>query len=75
MPVNPNVKRYSAGSTLAAGGEGHFDGLRRHFVRPTLFADVTNEMTVAREEIFGPVQCILTYRNEDRSGRHRQRHQ
>jgi aldehyde dehydrogenase (NAD+) len=34
-------------------------------VRPTLFADVTNDMTIAREEIFGPVLSILTYRDED----------
>lgn len=34
-------------------------------MRPTLFADVTNDMTIAREEIFGPVLSILTYRDED----------
>jgi aldehyde dehydrogenase (NAD+) len=34
-------------------------------VRPTIFADVTNDMTIAREEIFGPVLSILTYRDED----------
>jgi aldehyde dehydrogenase (NAD+) len=34
-------------------------------VRPTLFADVTNDMTIAREEIFGPVISILTYRDDD----------
>ena len=54
-----------AGATLVAGGEGHPDGLEGYFVRPTLFADVTNEMSIAREEIFGPVLCILTYRDED----------
>jgi aldehyde dehydrogenase (NAD+) len=54
-----------AGATLVAGGEGHPDGLGGYFVRPTLFADVTNDMTIAREEIFGPVLCILTYRDED----------
>jgi aldehyde dehydrogenase (NAD+) len=64
------VQRYirlgiEAGATLIAGGTGHPDGLGGYFVRPTLFADVTNEMTIAREEIFGPVLCILTYRDED----------
>jgi delta 1-pyrroline-5-carboxylate dehydrogenase len=34
-------------------------------VRPTLFADLTNDMTIAREEIFGPVLSILTYRDDD----------
>jgi aldehyde dehydrogenase (NAD+) len=64
------VQRYirvgiEAGATLVAGGEGHPDGLGGYFVRPTLFADVTNKMAIAREEIFGPVLCILTYRDED----------
>jgi aldehyde dehydrogenase (NAD+) len=64
------VQRYirlgmEAGATLVAGGEGHPDGLGGYFVRPTLFADVTNEMNIAREEIFGPVLCLLTYRDED----------
>jgi aldehyde dehydrogenase (NAD+) len=64
------VQRYirlgvEAGAVLVAGGEGHPNGLGGYFVRPTLFADVTNEMTIAREEIFGPVLCILTYRDEE----------
>jgi aldehyde dehydrogenase (NAD+) len=64
------VQRYirlgvEEGAALIAGGEGHPNGLGGYFVRPTLFANVTNEMTVAREEIFGPVLCILTYRDED----------
>jgi aldehyde dehydrogenase (NAD+) len=64
------VQRYirlgiEAGAALVAGGEGHPNGLEGYFVRPTLFADVTNEMAIAREEIFGPVLCILTYRDED----------
>jgi aldehyde dehydrogenase (NAD+) len=64
------VQRYirlgiEAGATLVAGGAGHPDGLGGYFVRPTLFAHVTNEMAIAREEIFGPVLCILTYRDED----------
>jgi aldehyde dehydrogenase (NAD+) len=64
------VQRYvrlgiEEGATLVAGGEGHPGGLGGYFVKPTLFADVTNEMAIAREEIFGPVLCILTYRDED----------
>ena len=64
------VQRYirvgiEAGATLVAGGVGHPEGLGGYFVKPTLFAHVTNEMTIAREEIFGPVLCILTYRDED----------
>jgi aldehyde dehydrogenase (NAD+) len=63
------VQRYirlgiEAGATLIAGGEGHPDGLGGYFVKPTVFANVTNDMTIAREEIFGPVLCILTYEDE-----------
>ena len=51
------------GARLVVGGpglpEGLADGL---YVRPTLFADVTNDMTIAREEIFGPVLCVMRYR-------------
>jgi aldehyde dehydrogenase (NAD+) len=54
------------GARVVAGGPGRPEGLADgYFVRPTLFADVTNEMTIAREEIFGPVLSILTYRDED----------
>lgn len=38
---------------------------RGWYVRPTLFADATNEMRIAREEIFGPVLTVLRYRDED----------
>jgi len=63
------VQRYirlgvEAGATIVAGGEGHPDGLRGYFVKPTIFANVTNDMTIAREEIFGPVLCMLTYEDE-----------
>jgi aldehyde dehydrogenase (NAD+) len=63
------VQRYiqlgaESGATLVAGGEGHPDGLGGYFVRPTVFANVTNDMRIAREEIFGPVLCILTYQDE-----------
>jgi aldehyde dehydrogenase (NAD+) len=63
------VQRYirlgiEAGATVVAGGEGHPDGLGGYFVKPTVFANVTNDMTIAREEIFGPVLCMLTYEDE-----------
>jgi len=66
-----SVSRYIStgideGATLVAGGEGMPDDLDSGFyVRPTVFADVTPEMTVFREEIFGPVLCITTYSNEE----------
>ena len=54
------------GATLVAGGPGRPDGLGDGFyVRPTVFSNVTPGMTIAREEIFGPVLSILTYRTED----------
>ncbi|MCK9540840.1 MAG: aldehyde dehydrogenase family protein [Novosphingobium sp.] len=53
------------GATLVAGGPGRPEHLNRGFyARPTVFADVTNDMTIAREEIFGPVLSILTYADE-----------
>ena len=53
------------GATLVAGGEGMPDGLESgYYVRPTVFADVTPEMTVFQEEIFGPVLSITTYSSE-----------
>ena len=54
------------GAQLAAGGSGRPAGLTRgYFVRPTLFVDVDPGMTIAREEIFGPVLCIIAYDDED----------
>lgn len=56
------------GATLAAGGPGRPPGLDTgYFVRPTVFARVTNQMTIAREEIFGPVLCILGYDDVDQA--------
>lgn len=53
------------GARLFAGGQGRPEHLDRGwFVRPTLFSDVDNSMRIAREEIFGPVLCILSYDNE-----------
>ena len=60
-------KGIDEGATLVAGGVGRPEGLARgYYVRPTVFADVTNDMTIAREEIFGPVLAILPYRDEER---------
>lgn len=54
------------GARVLAGGEGRPDGLSRGwFVKPTLFGEVDNGMRIAGEEIFGPVLCVLPYRNED----------
>src|SRR5580704_4504743 len=53
------------GAVLLTGGEGRPDGLEcGWFVRPTVFTHVTNQMRIAREEIFGPVLCVIPYRNE-----------
>lgn len=53
------------GATLVTGGPGRPDGLNRgYYARPTVFADVTDDMTIAREEVFGPVLSILTYDTE-----------
>jgi aldehyde dehydrogenase (NAD+) len=54
------------GATVAAGGPGKPEGLDQgFFVRPTVFRDVNNSMTIAREEIFGPVLCIIPYSDVD----------
>jgi aldehyde dehydrogenase (NAD+) len=54
------------GATLAAGGLGRPEGLNRGFyARPTVFGNVTRDMTIAREEIFGPVLSILPYDTEE----------
>ena len=52
------------GAALLTGGEGRPDGLEHGwFVRPTIFTHVTNQMRIAREEIFGPVLCVIPYRD------------
>ncbi|NWD74285.1 aldehyde dehydrogenase family protein [Pseudomonas gingeri] len=54
------------GARLLVGGEGLPQGVDQGwFVRPTVFSGVTNEMTIAREEIFGPVLSIITYRDQE----------
>ncbi|MEZ4333825.1 MAG: aldehyde dehydrogenase family protein [Myxococcota bacterium] len=59
-------KGIDEGATLATGGTGRPEGLAKGwFVRPTVFGNVRNDMTIAREEIFGPVLSILPYQSED----------
>ncbi len=61
-------KGIDEGATLVAGGTGRPDGIDAgYYVRPTVFANVNNEMTIAREEIFGPVLCILPYDDLDQA--------
>jgi aldehyde dehydrogenase (NAD+) len=59
-------KGIDEGATLAAGGTGRPDGLDTgYYVKPTVFTDVTNDMTIAREEIFGPVLVVIGYDDLD----------
>ena len=59
-------KGIDEGATLVAGGPGRPEGLNKGwYVKPTVFANVTNDMVIAREEIFGPVQVIIGYENVD----------
>ena len=56
------------GATLVTGGAGRPEGLNRgYYVRPTVFGDVSPNMTIAREEIFGPVLSVIPYDNEDQA--------
>ena len=60
------AKGIAEGAKLVIGGTGLPEGLTKgYYVKPTIFSNVNNEMTIAREEIFGPVLCILPYENED----------
>ncbi|CAH2797006.1 MAG: Aldehyde dehydrogenase (EC [uncultured Paraburkholderia sp.] len=60
------AKGIEEGALLAAGGLGRPEGLTRgYYVRPTVFANVDPSMTIAREEIFGPVLAIMPYRDEE----------
>ena len=54
------------GASLITGGVERPDGLEKgYYVKPTVFADVTNDMTIAKEEIFGPVICLIKYSSEE----------
>jgi aldehyde dehydrogenase (NAD+) len=67
------VERYiekgiAEGAKLVAGGAGRPEGLSKgYYVKPTVFSNVRNDMTIAREEIFGPVLCILPYDSEEQA--------
>jgi aldehyde dehydrogenase (NAD+) len=62
------AKGIAEGAKVVIGGSGRPDGLTKgYFVKPTIFSNVHNDMTIAREEIFGPVLCILPYDNEEQA--------
>jgi len=62
------AKGIAEGAKVVTGGSGRPDGLTKgYFVKPTIFSNVRNDMTIAREEIFGPVLCILPYDNEEQA--------
>jgi acyl-CoA reductase-like NAD-dependent aldehyde dehydrogenase len=59
-------KGIDEGADVLVGGEGHPKGLEAgYFVKPTVFVNVKNDMTIAREEIFGPVLCVIPYENDE----------
>jgi aldehyde dehydrogenase (NAD+) len=59
-------KGIEEGAEVLVGGEGHPKGLEAgYFVKPTVFVNVKNDMTIAREEIFGPVLCVIAYEAEE----------
>jgi len=59
-------KGIDEGAKLEAGGVGRPDGMNRgYFVKPTVFSNVSNDMTIAQEEIFGPVLSLIGYEDED----------
>jgi aldehyde dehydrogenase (NAD+) len=59
-------KGIEEGAEVLVGGEGRPTGLEAgYFVKPTVFINVTNDMTIAREEIFGPVLSVIAYDSED----------
>jgi aldehyde dehydrogenase (NAD+) len=59
-------KGIGEGATVAAGGPGKPDGLETgYYVKPTVFSHVSNDMTIAREEIFGPVLVLIGYDDDD----------
>ena len=59
-------KGIEEGAEVLVGGEGHPAGFEAgYFMKPTVFVNVKNDMTIAREEIFGPVLCVIAYDSED----------
>ena len=76
LPTAADAQSYRGASTVLAGnagishapsgGPGLPEGVNRgYFVRPTVFADVGNDMTIAQQEIFGPVLSIIPFDTED----------
>jgi len=62
------AKGIAEGAKVVVGGSGRPDGLAKgYYVKPTIFSNVRNDMTIAREEIFGPVLCILPYESEEQA--------
>jgi aldehyde dehydrogenase (NAD+) len=60
------LRGIAEGATLITGGPGRPEGIvKGYYVRPTIFGDVRNDMTIAQEEIFGPVLCIIPYEDAD----------
>jgi len=59
-------KGIDEGAKLETGGVGRPEGMNRgYFVKPTVFSHVTNDMTIAQEEIFGPVLSLIGYKDEE----------
>jgi aldehyde dehydrogenase (NAD+) len=59
-------KGIAEGAKVVVGGEGRPKGLSHgYYIKPTIFSEVRNDMVIAREEIFGPVLCILPYQSEE----------
>ena len=59
-------KGIEEGAEVLVGGAGHPEGFESgYFVKPTIFVNVKNDMTIAQEEIFGPVLCVIAYDSED----------
>jgi aldehyde dehydrogenase (NAD+) len=54
-----------AGATVLVGGEKHSESGKGYFIQPTIFADVTKDMKIAREEIFGPVASVFKFKTEE----------
>src|SRR6202161_4618834 len=62
------AKGIAEGAKVVIGGSGRPDGLTQgYFFKQTIFSNVRNDMTIAREEIFGPVLCILPYDSEEQA--------
>jgi aldehyde dehydrogenase (NAD+) len=63
-------KGVEEGAEVLVGGEGHPAGFEGgYFVKPTVFVNATNDMTIAQEEIFGPVLCVIAYDSEEEAVR------